>query len=286
MKKPIKFKRYEEGGEVADKKRGLEASNKDAPMGFFERLRMGNIDDSTSEAYKRLGAGRGRSEVPAEKVESAPEAPAKIIPRPSIQMRPAERALSDDMYSDYGSKVSTSETIRPSKPMVKKEESVSVNKPPMAKKPAMSAEAVMEADNPRVGKATYVGSPGTADKRGAEDMSAYKPRRSTNELPVGNARRDEEKTSQTTSAPKASSSRVPTPEQAAANRSAAVEKVKGVGSSIADYFSNYETPAERKNRERKEKAAKGSYASGGSVSSASRRADGIATKGKTRGKMC
>jgi hypothetical protein len=32
-------------------------------------------------------------------------------------------------------------------------------------------------------------------------------------------------------------------------------------------------------------AVKG-YASGGSVSSASRRADGIATKGKTRGKMC
>lgn len=28
------------------------------------------------------------------------------------------------------------------------------------------------------------------------------------------------------------------------------------------------------------------YAKGGSVSSASRRADGIATKGKTRGKMC
>jgi hypothetical protein len=28
------------------------------------------------------------------------------------------------------------------------------------------------------------------------------------------------------------------------------------------------------------------YAAGGSVSSASRRADGIATKGKTRGKMC
>jgi hypothetical protein len=28
------------------------------------------------------------------------------------------------------------------------------------------------------------------------------------------------------------------------------------------------------------------YASGGTVSSASRRADGIATKGKTRGKMC
>jgi len=29
-----------------------------------------------------------------------------------------------------------------------------------------------------------------------------------------------------------------------------------------------------------------SYKKGGSVSSASKRADGIATKGKTRGKMC
>jgi len=36
---------------------------------------------------------------------------------------------------------------------------------------------------------------------------------------------------------------------------------------------------------RKGGAVKG-YASGGSVSSASKRADGIATKGKTRGKMC
>ena len=82
-----------------------------------------------------------------------------------------------------------------------------------------------------------------------------------------------------------SSSRVPTPEQAAANRSAAMDKIKGVGSSVADYFSNFETPAKRKLREQKENAATGSYARGGSVSSASRRADGIATKGKTRGKM-
>jgi len=47
-----KFKRYEGGGEVmgemdpmeaAAKKRGLEMSNKEAPVGFFERIRMGNI---------------------------------------------------------------------------------------------------------------------------------------------------------------------------------------------------------------------------------------------------
>lgn len=57
----------------------------------------------------------------------------------------------------------------------------------------------------------------------------------------------------------------------------------GVGSSISNYFKNFKTPAQRKAQEQKD--SKG-YASGGSVSSASRRADGIATKGKTRGKMC
>ena len=68
-RKPMKkFKRYEGGGEVmgemdpieaAAKKRGLEMSNKEAPVGFFERLRAGNIDQPGSEAYNRFGAGRG-----------------------------------------------------------------------------------------------------------------------------------------------------------------------------------------------------------------------------------
>ena len=55
-----------------------------------------------------------------------------------------------------------------------------------------------------------------------------------------------------------------------------------IGSSVSDYIKNFKTPAQRKAQE--QKASKG-YASGGSVGSASRRADGIATKGKTRGKM-
>jgi hypothetical protein len=46
MKK--KAKRYQEGGEAEDKKRGLAASNKEGSVGFFERLRMGNIDDPKS----------------------------------------------------------------------------------------------------------------------------------------------------------------------------------------------------------------------------------------------
>jgi len=59
-----------------------------------------------------------------------------------------------------------------------------------------------------------------------------------------------------------------------------------IGSSISNYFKNFKTPAQRKAQEQKEKASKGSYSSGGSVSSASKRGDGIAQRGKTRGKMC
>jgi hypothetical protein len=65
MKK--KAKRYQEGGEAEDKKRGLAASNKEGSVGFFERLRMGNIDDPTSQAYKRFGAGRGQAETAKDK---------------------------------------------------------------------------------------------------------------------------------------------------------------------------------------------------------------------------
>lgn len=52
-------KRFNEGGTSEEKEAGLEAS-KGEPVGFLERLRMGNIDDPSSEAFKRLGAGRGR----------------------------------------------------------------------------------------------------------------------------------------------------------------------------------------------------------------------------------
>ena len=56
----------------------------------------------------------------------------------------------------------------------------------------------------------------------------------------------------------------------------------GIGSSISNYFKNFKTPAQRKAQE--QKASKG-YSSGGKVS-ASSRGDGIAQRGKTRGKMC
>ena len=87
----------------------------------------------------------------------------------------------------------------------------------------------------------------------------------------------------------ASGYKVPTSEEAAANRQAVYDKVKGVGSSVVDYVKNFETPAERRSRERKESSGmkRGGavkMASGGMA--ASRRGDGIAQRGKTRGKMC
>jgi hypothetical protein len=83
--------------------------------------------------------------------------------------------------------------------------------------------------------------------------------------------------------------KVPSSEQAAVNRGAAMDKVKSVAGSIGDYFSNFETPAERRSRESKQGSGmkKGGMvkkmASGGMASS---RADGIAQRGKTRGKIC
>jgi len=66
-----KIKRFQEGG-MSDKDRGLEAS-RDDKVGFFERLRMGNIDDEGSEAYRRFGAGRGKAErTPVETMDATP----------------------------------------------------------------------------------------------------------------------------------------------------------------------------------------------------------------------
>jgi hypothetical protein len=78
--------------------------------------------------------------------------------------------------------------------------------------------------------------------------------------------------------------KVPSSEQAAANRQAAVDTVKSAASAVGDYFKNFETPAERRSREAKQSSG---MKKGGAVrSSASSRADGIAQRGKTKGRIC
>jgi hypothetical protein len=58
----MKKRKFQDGGDVDDKLRGLKASEGEK-VGFLKRLRMGNIDDPTSEAYKQFGAGRGATVV-------------------------------------------------------------------------------------------------------------------------------------------------------------------------------------------------------------------------------
>jgi len=286
MRKPMKFKRYEGGGEISgtvdskepeDKRSFLERMKSD-----FSRVTAGNIDDPKSEAYKKYGAGadqltprkvsmgdaayederaKKRAMERSREMQQDISAGTDFISRPQDEgyrpyISPRDRATAEG-EKDAGKIIEntgprTKPIVSASKPAASKTESKIESAPKAPAYVQRYTEEMMEADNPRSVK---------AEKAPAEKAKPAA-------LPP--------------SAPKASSSRVPTPEQASANRAAAAEKVKGIGSSIADY--KFETIAERKARERKEKAAKGSYSSGGSVSSASKRADGIATKGKTRGK--
>ena len=241
-KKPMKFKRYEEGGDVEEskaKQRGLDISNKEEPMGLFQRLRMGNIDDPTSEAYKRLGAGRGRSEAPAKQEEPAPApAPAPMpVARPSMKPNPifaageeqGKRQPSGDasVAEDY-SGPRTKPIVTASKPSPSK---------PVASKPAAKKE---------VGESVSVNQP--RKKEVGESVSVNEPKKREEE----NAPVDVTKLSLA--------------ERRKLNRSKS-------------------SPTDRRSVNERIREKLG-FNKGGSVSSASRRADGIATKGKTRGKMC
>lgn len=89
-------RRFAEGGmtdaeqEAMDKAAGLEESNKEPPAGFFERLKAGNIDDPKSEAYKRFGAGRGAASRAA-RVPVEDAVPVKVNRMPEMAMGEDER---------------------------------------------------------------------------------------------------------------------------------------------------------------------------------------------------
>lgn len=115
-----KVKGYADGGEVeAMKQEGLKASAGEK-VGFFERLRAGNIDDPNSEAYRRFGAGRGmadrqermRDEAMADAFKTAKPAETKSEPetrdmdssqqttKPAAKPKPAPRVVPDTRDMD------------------------------------------------------------------------------------------------------------------------------------------------------------------------------------------
>ena len=279
MKKAIMSKRgrhFDEGGEVqniprartaaedqesADKAAGLAASKGDS-VGFFERMRMGNIDDPSSEAYRRLGAGRGRSNrVPVEDVTPIAVPESRINSRSegmegvnaAIQARKNAEAAGELKSSGDASvaEAMASKPDRTSTPMKTASKPVTTSKTTVVEKEAIEKPAEKKA--PVVEKTEVKTTTGpkkemyrTLGGKMAEKTADYSnPLMGLGEL---------------------------------ASRGA-----KTIGEAFSKY--KFMTPAERKSEEnRKAKEARG-YKAGGSVSKASSRADGIAQRGKTRGVM-
>ena len=304
MKKPMKkFKRYQEGGDIEEakaKERGLAMSNKEKPVGFFERIRMGNIDEPGTEAYNRFGAGRGRER--GESVSVNQPMPSKPV-APAMPAVPAasSRPLSDPMYSDYGSNTGmgaagTSETIKPTvatKPVVpaapSKKPSASFTPPAQRTNPNFSNEGRTK-PAPLVSQIPGSG-PGPA---------ATNPIDSTE----GSRTLENLLTAAAIGIPAIRFGKKLFQGKKALDATKRLERPKTVAGK--DFIArDYDGPAKatpKGSPKKKLGYSKDSditdvtakkhggkvkkYASGGMVSSASRRADGIAIKGKTRGKIC
>lgn len=186
-----KIKRFQEGGmsEDEDKAAGLEAS-RDDKVGFLERLRMGNIDDSSSEAYKRFGAGRGRAaRVPVEDRAGTPveeiraretSAPAASGPSMTISDAMMDRGRAEGMRTGSGD-ASVAESTGPRmKPVGVPAKTVTTS--PMAVRSSSSAAPAKSA-SPKMQEQTYRRTSGaTASDAASGDKTRYSPPRMTAEM--------------------------------------------------------------------------------------------------------
>ena len=297
---------------------GLAASNAEKKSSGFlglGRLFQGNIDEKGSEAYNKYGAGYGR-EVEAENdrlkaaTRKATAAPAETKPAASAPAAPAAvakyRGSSDysdtaDMKRNQGSAPETKMERRnlsvpnaagpsttPDKGDRGARDTSSFKKTaaPAAAKPTAAAETKMERRNLSVPNAAGPSAPAPA----AKAPEAAKP--AEKQLSQAQQRAQAAIARATGNSSGVASGRV-TAAEAGRNIASVAGKAGDAVSSVGNYFKNFETPAERRSRLAKEakssqKAGGGAirgYASGGSVSAASR-GDGIAQRGKTRGKMC
>jgi len=249
-KKPMKkFKRFDEGGpvdEATSKQAGLDASSKEKPVGFFERLRMGNIDDPSSEAYKRLGAGRGRT--PAAPIaENKPQIVPRIPPAPRVPTPNEESGKLQNLIS-----AGTDIIGRPQDEGYRPNAGTASERAML--EGAFDSDKITENTGPRT-----------------------KPIVTTPVKPV-------------VSKPKAPAPKVTDTGDQGERLLARYKKPALRQETVNERAKRFVEKREAAKREKEANPARGrggvAYAKGGSVSSASKRADGIATKGKTRGKMC
>jgi hypothetical protein len=333
-KKNMKFKRYEGGGEImseadpketADKEAGLKAS-KGEDVGFLQRLRMGNIDDPSSEAYKRFGAGRGRAAPAAEEETPKPQA----VARPPAKPNPIFAAGEEQGKRQPSGDASVAEDYSGprTKPIVTSAEKPAASKPtapkPTASKPTESK--TKETEKPKYEGPTRgmrsdsgTGLPVQSGRRPDEEAAADKiPTGSKTKAPEGE-KIDSSETGRNignalmaVGAGGAAAGAYKLKKMYDASKAAKKALLKnprlerpgtvtGKDFVVRDYEGAAKAGSKgvpkkqlgyKKDSDVTDVTAKkrggsvSKYASGGMTSSASRRADGIATKGKTRGKMC
>jgi hypothetical protein len=285
MKKK-KAKRYQEGGEAEDKKRGLAASNKEGSVGFFERLRMGNIDDPKSEAYKRFGAGRGKAEAAKttaptinqvdERLEEGKTASGMPREARGIENKPKKRSTFGAAFA--GARADGKKTFEYPKGSGKmfttqtKEEAAAAKS---TAKPAVSKPAA--AAPPRSYRGTQdEGDAGEKAARKAQEAKMAKAREMRKQTDPGdvpaNVRRTQEASAKSQRRDMTGFAQMPFSEQM---KYLSTKGKEGTG---------FKTK-EGSTRKKDEMGDYTPFKKGGTVSSASKRGDGIAIRGKTRGRM-
>lgn len=236
------------GDQAAFKKSGLEASNKEKPVGFFERLRMGNIDEVGSEAYNKLGAGRGRTSAPVPApttttTENQPQITARIPPKPRMPSPNEESGTLQNMISSGSDIIGRpqDEGYRPNKGTAMERAML---------EGAYDSDKIVENTGPRTKPI---------------DVTSAKP-------------------------PKPPKPKVTDTGDQGERLLARYKKPALRQETMNERAKRFVEKREAAKREKESNPARGrggvAYAKGGMVSSASKRADGIATKGKTRGKIC
>jgi len=311
-KKPMKkFKRYDEGGSVEEamaKQRGLDISNKEEPVGFFERLRAGNIDQPGTEAYNRFGAGRGRAAaVEEDRPMPVARPPAQPNPIFAAGLEQGKRQPSGDasVAEDYAGPRTKPIVTAPAKPTASK---------PTASKPTAPAMPVPSLSNagPMRGMRSDASPPQYAGPlRGMRSDANTGLTVQSGRRPNEEAAADKIPTGSRTPAPqgeKIDSSEIgrnvgnalmatgvaglgALGAYKAKRMYDAAKAAKKASSTKKIGMDTKKLSGPRKDSDvtdvdaKKRGGAVKKYASGGMVSSASKRADGIATKGKTRGKF-
>lgn len=292
-----KVKRYDDGGMTEEdyKKRGLEESKNDR-VGLLERFRMGNIDDPRSEAYKRFGAGRGRSAVDQTKPKPAP-----VEPTPEAAKEPSlpvglRSALTPQGEGEGGASPSASQKF----PMSDKSKELLTEKTTV-KTPK---KTVTKTEKIKTGQSGIpVDEKGIAQRRMAglkapstDELKSVARTRAGTAVPPDNSG----KLAATMAGlgalgagMKGLRSRLMRPDVGGGSASRDLASSPGTRPRLMGIDPSMELDLERMAGEGGPNFKKGGkvkkpvkkYASGGSVSSASKRADGIAKKGKTKGRI-